>query len=229
MSIKFNPFTGTFQWFESGGSPFGTDLLPDTDNTYNLGSATYTWKYLYLSNRIYSPNYFIVNVNSVDRFKINSAGSTMLGPDTTCDFSATNTGVTVKGSNLRPTVDNTTDLGQLSYRWTVVYAVNGTIQTSDERFKKDIKDLPAALIKAVSKLQPREFVWKEKENGKHIGFIAQEVNAVFKGAEIDPKEYFIVQSDEYYSLVYTEFIALITAYAQSLERRIEAIEEHIGL
>lgn len=133
MQIKFNPFTDEFQWVEPGsGGSFSSDLLPDTDNTYNLGSATYTWKYLHLSNRIYSPGFFIVNVNSVDRFKINTAGSTLLSPDTLSDISATDGGVTVKGSGLCPTITDVTDLGGSALAWDNLY-MSGDIK-SDTTF-----------------------------------------------------------------------------------------------
>jgi len=41
---------------------------------------------------------------------------------------------------LRPAADNTYQTGSLGTRWTAVWAVNGTIQTSDERLKTEITD-----------------------------------------------------------------------------------------
>src|ERR1043165_5229450 len=42
---------------------------------------------------------------------------------------------------LEPYNDNTYGLGTSAYRWTSVYAVNGTIQTSDARLKKNIENV----------------------------------------------------------------------------------------
>jgi len=54
------------------------------------------------------------------------------------------------------------------------------ICSSDIRLKKDIQDLPSDLgLKAVLKLRPVSFRWKEQENGREsLGFIAQEFEQI---------------------------------------------------
>jgi hypothetical protein len=91
------------------------------------------------------------------------------------------------GNNFRPSVDNNYNLGSSSYRWTEVWAVNGTIQTSDERDKKDIRPLGPVLA-SVSQLQPVSFHWKNEEMDKgreHIGFLAQDLQQVIPQVVID--------------------------------------------
>lgn len=61
--------------------------------------------------------------------------------------------------DIRPVTDNTNALGGLSNRFTAVYAVNGTIQTSDPSLKTDISDLPESLG-LVRHLSPKTFKWK---------------------------------------------------------------------
>lgn len=104
---------------------------------------------------------------------------------------------------------------------------DGTILSSDERLKKDIAILPENLIKAISKLRPVQYCWKENDNGKHIGFIAQEVEQIFKDSGLNPKDYFVIHYDDekdIYALSYSEFIAGILAYSQSLESRTKELE-----
>jgi hypothetical protein len=48
------------------------------------------------------------------------------------------------GGVVRPGADNTQSLGAASYRWSVVYAGTGTINTSDEREKQQIANLDDA-------------------------------------------------------------------------------------
>jgi len=81
----------------------------------------------------------------------------------------------------RPLVDNDVDLGVSANRWKAVYAVNGTIQTSDARQKKDVVDLRYGLAD-VMKLRPVSFRWKAAGDGDvHFGLIAQEVERVVPG------------------------------------------------
>ena len=77
--------------------------------------------------------------------------------------------------DIRPTSDNTYDLGTPTYRWDDVYATNGTIQTSDIRDKENIRDLTYGLSE-ILKMRPVKFTWKNNpEQGEKIGLIAQEV------------------------------------------------------
>jgi Chaperone of endosialidase len=60
---------------------------------------------------------------------------------------------------LAPLPDNTLSCGLPSARWTSVWAVNGTIQTSDPTLKTDIKPLPS-MLPLIMKLEPITFRWK---------------------------------------------------------------------
>ncbi len=78
-------------------------------------------------------------------------------------------------SNLKPLVDDTRDLGRSNYRWTDVYATNGTIQTSDRREKENIRQTSYGLNE-VMQLKPVAFTWKNKpEQGEKLGLIAQDI------------------------------------------------------
>lgn len=59
----------------------------------------------------------------------------------------------VVATTLRPQPDNTTSLGQASNRWTEVFAVAGTINTSDEREKQDISSLDEAELRVATALK----------------------------------------------------------------------------
>ncbi len=64
------------------------------------------------------------------------------------------------GNAFRPTNDNTMALGSASARWTAVWAANGTIQTSDERYKTNIRPLASGL-NTIMKLTPIAYSWKD--------------------------------------------------------------------
>jgi hypothetical protein len=76
---------------------------------------------------------------------------------------------------VRPIADNSYSLGISTYRWTAVYAVNGTIQTSDVRLKNNIQPINDGL-NSVMNLNPIYFNWTDKSDQKrHIGLVAQDV------------------------------------------------------
>ncbi|MCB0854454.1 MAG: tail fiber domain-containing protein, partial [Bacteroidetes bacterium] len=82
--------------------------------------------------------------------------------------------------DIRPTSDNTYDLGTSALRWDDVYATNGIINTSDRRDKENIQDLNYGL-KEIMQLRPVRFSWKKfPHQGEKIGLIAQEIQPVIK-------------------------------------------------
>lgn len=74
-----------------------------------------------------------------------------------------NRSVINSGNDLSPSANNVYSLGNNTNRWTEVFAVNGTINTSDQNAKTEIKptDLGLAFINALS---PKQF--KMKESGR---------------------------------------------------------------
>jgi hypothetical protein len=76
-----------------------------------------------------------------------------------------------------PWADNTFSLGRSIFRWTAVYAANGTIQTSDATLKRDIVPLRYGLDE-VRRLRPITYRWKEGDDRVRLGLIAQEVREV---------------------------------------------------
>ena len=69
-------------------------------------------------------------------------------------------------------------LGTSAQRWVDVWAVDGTINTSDAREKNSIRDLNYGL-KEIMKLRSVRFKWnKRPEGGERIGVIAQEVQKI---------------------------------------------------
>jgi len=57
-----------------------------------------------------------------------------------------------------PVADNTAPMGATGHRWTAVWAVTGTIQTSDARLKKNVQDSPLGLA-FIEDLRPVSYQW----------------------------------------------------------------------
>ncbi len=95
----------------------------------------------------------------------------------------------------RSTSDNTQSLGIAANRWSVVYAGTGTINTSDERYKEEIKPIDDACLRAWARVQYTQYKFKDAVAAKadgarwHIGLIAQRVVEAFEAEGLDASQY----------------------------------------
>lgn len=145
------------------------------------------------------------------RFKYNSAtDGVFVGSPAASQFQVSTNGGTpllvVQSTNgTRPGANDTYPLGTGTFRWTEVFATNGTINTSDERQKQDIEALSDAEQRVAVALKGlvKKFRWKSAVEKKgddariHVGVIAQEVIAAFQAEGLDPFRYGIVCHDEW--------------------------------
>lgn len=103
----------------------------------------------------------------------------------------------------KPGADNTYSLGAASYRWSVVYAGTGTINTSDARDKQQVRDLSdvertvAARCKGLIKAFKFNDAVDLKGDGAriHFGVMAQDVAAAFATEGLDASNYGLFCSD----------------------------------
>ena len=102
-----------------------------------------------------------------------------------------------------PSTDNTTNLGSSSYRWKVVYAATGTINTSDARFKNSVKDIDDALLDAWGNIEPKQYKFNdatEKKGEKarfHTGYLAQDIQAECEKQGVNASDYGLFCYDEW--------------------------------
>ena len=130
-----------------------------------------------------------------------------------------------------PNSDSRYDLGASNYRWDTVYATTSAIDTSDVNRKNSIADLPQNLIDMLDGMIPRVFKLNSGTSNRfHAGFIAQEVKAQmdkhgisatdFAGWCCDTDE----NGEEIQSLRYSEFIPILLAKLQQIDKRLKALE-----
>jgi len=107
--------------------------------------------------------------------------------------------------HLYPVADNAYTLGGASNRWSVVYAGNGTINTSDEREKQDIavlddaeKRVAVALKGLIKKFRFKDAVLVKGDAARiHVGVIAQDVVTAFGAEGLDARRYGMLCYDEW--------------------------------
>jgi len=139
-----------------------------------------------------------------------------------------NVGVVDSSWAFAPIVDNKMRLGSPNYRWTTIYAINGTINTSDRRQKKCIKPLQEKARDFIMDLKPVSYKFK---NGKrtHYGLIAQDVEDTMTKLGLTEMDFAGLckdkNGDDYiYGLCYDEFIPLCIKMLQMQEKKIERLE-----
>jgi hypothetical protein len=113
-------------------------------------------------------------------------------------------GIFVNGSSaFAPSNDGAMTCGAATFRWSTVYATTGTINTSDANQKTEIADLTAAELAVARRIKGlfKTFKFKDavasKGTGarKHIGVIAQDVQAAFAAEGLNANDYGIFCSD----------------------------------
>tara|TARA_R110002096_G_scaffold15735_1_gene54262 strand:- start:210 stop:1151 length:942 start_codon:yes stop_codon:yes gene_type:complete len=197
---------------------FYRNLLPSTDGTLNIGSAS-------------------LKVNSITAVSFTGDGSALTGlpsgSSTLSGLTDTNVSSPANGQLLiYDAASSKWDSASLaSAGGTVAFTTGaGTLNLetagggapSDERLKKDIKPIEGSLEKVMS-MKPVEFEWRDgydefhKAIGKDIGFVAQ---------QIEPIEPLLVgERNEFLTLEYAKFAPLLVGAIQELKEEIERLKK----
>jgi hypothetical protein len=196
--------------------------------------------------------YITLGTGGTPRITITEGGWVGIGtgtPDTTLHVDNTIMLGTVEtiadiGSNLLssdanwvPDRDNIWTLGNSTNRWKEVWAVDGTINTSDERLEEGVSDLDYGLDE-VLKLRPVSFTWRDRpEAGRKLGLIAQEVEPVMSEVVAstetvvaegpgDPQP--MTKPAENLGIYYSELIPVLIKAVQEQQNEIQEQAERIS-
>lgn len=152
---------------------------------------------------------------------------TQAGPTDVVKFSAGVVLSTLSGARqITPLVDNSHKLGSASFRWSEVFAATGSINTSDERHKEDIDDIPKEWLDAWASVKFKRYKMKDAVLQKgtnarwHVGVLAQQVKTAFESHGIDPFKigllcYDITDDSDIYGIRYEEALVLECALLRS--------------
>lgn len=99
-------------------------------------------------------------------------------------------------ASFTPSAGDTYILGSAAYKWSTIFAANGTIVTSDFRCKQNIANPAQALLKAWGNVGFKVFQFKDAVEKKgessaryHVGVIAQDVQTAFTEQGLDVSKY----------------------------------------
>ena len=207
-------------------------ILPaGTGDIINIGNQG-GWTAVGLANSSSGPYNAIANGGSYLSFLYNATP--------TADLSTATSKMLMDGSGniFRPTNDNGMALGTASSRWSVVYASNGTIQTSDERYKTNIQPIGSGL-QAIMALNPISYNWKDEKlrlgTGVNYGFSAQELSEVLPDLVIHTATTVDAETgkptSEYgdaYGVKYAEFAPVLVKAMQEQQAMIAELQRKIA-
>jgi hypothetical protein len=151
-----------------------------------------------------------LNVATSGTFKITIGASTMIETTDYLKFLPGNNGGV--------------SLGDSSKKWSEVWAVNGTIQTSDVRDKEDVaaSDLGLAFVRALAPIRYR----MRGGTRPHYGLAADQVRQALDDLGVaDFAGYIHDAETDSLALRYTEFIGPLIVAVQDLADRLDALED----
>lgn len=131
-----------------------------------------------------------------------------------------------------PTTDNSITLGT-SYHNVLRCAVTSITSLSDERDKKEIKDLTVGLD-FVENLRPVEFIWDERaEIGKHdiadFGFIAQDLKKAQEDIQLaDTLKLVYDENPDKLEASYGKLVPILVKAIQELSAKVTELEDKLN-
>jgi len=223
---------GSLTFNESGNFVFDKTVLPS--GSIELGSSDDQWNDIYTKNVTIDDslssaltgltiknsgtggvNFHMISANGTHSVVWNLSSNGNLSVSRT--FVPNGTGIT---------------LGSSGSLWDDVYAVSGSVNTSDENKKQNISDTTLGLD-FIDALTPRKFQFIENTSGRyHHGLISQEVKSVMDAQGISSTDFagYIHDADEnFYGLRYSEFISPMIKAIQELKTEIDDLKNRLDI
>ncbi len=256
---------------QSGNTTVNIDIPNDTNNAVtqtNTGNSNNAYRLLYSGTaddstrtegarkgRIFwNPNNYTLFLQSTSGAQIRWVENQILYIRSSNEANyGVQVGVRNSAWTFAPIVDNYMNLGSSGYRWRNVFAVNGAINTSDRKEKKDIESLDDKSRDFILKLKPVSYKLIHGESGRtHYGKVAQDVEEVMEelgmtdmdfagfckdpvtithiegvdGEKVERRE--TIENEFIYGLRYDEFIAPLIKTVQMQQQEIEELKQEIN-
>ena len=207
----------------SSGSAASSDVVATADN----GNETVNFVDMGINSSTYSSTGILGGVNNAYLYA--TGNDFVIGNGTaakdlvffTGGTTAANEKMRVTAAAVQPGTDNATTMGTTTKRWSVVYAVNGTIQTSDARLKKNILPLTYGLNE-IMKLEPVSYNWKDNSGDNKIGLIAQDVRKIIPQVVVGD------ESKENIGMNYAELVPVLINAVKELKTELDITRKELA-
>lgn len=154
----------------------------------------------------------------------------------------------IQAGTIRPGGNGHQNLGNGAHRWATIYAVTGSINTSDKNEKKDIQELDEQYSKdIIMGLKPVSYKFiKNDSNRTHNGFIAQDIEELLANLGLTTQDFAAVckwqkvhcedgvnetpiEGEYSYGLRYEELIAPLVKVVQFQQQEIDTLKTQLKL
>ena len=226
-AIRLPDFTGSNEQLQLGDSQ---DLL-----IYHNGSDSYVKNStgdLYIRDT--NGNVYIQPKTDENGIKCIADGAVELYHDNTKKFETSSVGVSsldtlITHGVIRPADDNNHAIGLSNRRYTEIFAVNGSINTSDKTEKNTIveSDLGLDFIK---KLKPVSYKWNKDDGKTHYGLIAQDIEETITSLGKTVAEFGGVskEKDSPMGLSYSELLSPLIKAVQELSAEVTTLKTRVA-
>lgn len=170
-----------------------------------------------------------------------SDGTCTIGKDTSNQLC-------ISGGVIRPGGNGAQNLGSGAHRWATIYAVTGSINTSDKNEKKDIQELDEQYSKdIIMGLKPVSYKFIANDSNRtHNGFIAQDIEESLTSMGLTTQDFAAVckwqntycedgvndipiEGEYSYGLRYEELIAPLVKVVQFQQQEIDTLKTQLKL
>ena len=201
-------------------------LLPFS-STVSIGNSSTPFQNMY-STGLYSNYLYLSTPTNGNAVVIqNSTFQNVFGVNTST--------LAIDVTNVIPIIDNTYSCGTSSNRFTTIYAVNGTIQTSTSKLKKDISILDSKLLSnIVDELKPVSFKWKNDKSKKvYLGLIAEDLQQTLKKFNLKADGLLYTpddnKSNDYMGINYSNLISILIGSIQNLNNEVISLKNDLSI
>ena len=117
------------------------------------------------------------------------------------------------------------NLGNASFRWSTVFAANGSINTSDRNEKNTIIESDLGLD-FINKLKPVSYKWNKDDGKTHYGLIAQDIEETITNIGKTVADFGAIskEKDSPMGLNYSQIISPLIKAVQELSAKVAALE-----
>lgn len=173
--LQYDDATDQFNYLGNGSNKMAINL---SNGRVGIGNATPSYILDITGTSRFSGNMGIQTAPNTRTLQIGSTLGALVGIGTAEYIQDAGTSSLSTAASWLPVTDNIYSLGNSTYRWQDVWAVDGTINTSDARDKTNIRDMNYGL-KEIMKLRSVKYAWKNNpDEGDKLGVIAQEIQKV---------------------------------------------------
>ena len=214
-------YGAALQWQDSNSSTgrnllfINNNIYPYQADTISLGQSNYKFTNVFSNKFSFSTSAYL------------DAGTSQSDVAMHWTFNSVDYDVRGYHANFMPFDNNKINLGANGYRWIKVFALSGTIDTSDLRTKNNIEPLENALDK-VNSLGIKSFVYNDDPDHIHYGIIAQD--ELEKNAELIyvPEDYSEEENGGELGVISSNVKYLALKAIQELSAKVDRLEKQLG-